>query len=124
MGLLDSVLSAGTAAIGRSATADSGLLPVLIDLLSNNGEIGGLQGLIAKFQRAGLSPIIESWISQQAANLPITGEQLQQVLGSELVQSIAGRMGIDVPHLLPQLSQFLPVAVDRLTPNGLSLIHI
>ena len=73
MGLLDSVLSAGTAAIGRSATADSGLLPVLIDLLSNNGEIGGLQGLIAKFQRAGLSPIIESWISQQAANLPITG---------------------------------------------------
>ena len=46
MGLLDSVLSAGTAAIGRSATADSGLLPVLIDLLSNNGEIGGLQGCL------------------------------------------------------------------------------
>ncbi|MFT4191855.1 MAG: YidB family protein [Comamonas sp.] len=118
MSLLDSVLSAGAAAIGRSATSESGLLPVLVDLLSPHGEIGGLGGLVTRFEQAGLAPVIQSWISQHAANLPITAEQLQQVLGSELVQKIAARLGIDVAQLLPQLSQFLPVAVDRLTPQG------
>lgn len=118
MSLLDSVLGAGAAAVGRSATSETGLLPVLVDLLSPNGEVGGLGGLITRFERAGLAPVIQSWISQNAANLPVTGEQLQQILGSELVQKIAARVGIDVAQLLPQLSQFLPVAVDRLTPEG------
>ncbi|KAF1021136.1 MAG: hypothetical protein GAK30_02030 [Paracidovorax wautersii] len=118
MSLLDTVLSDGVAAVGRSATAESGLLPVLIDLLSAHGGIGGLSGLAEKFARADLSPIIQSWIANQSAKLPITGAQLQQVLGSELVQTLAARMGTDTAHLLPQLSQFLPVAVDRLTPEG------
>lgn len=118
MSLLDTVLSDGVAAVGRSATAESGLLPVLVDLLSPHGGIGGLSGLVEKFERAGLAPVIQSWITSPSAKLPITGAQLQQVLGSELVQTLATRMGTDSGHLLPQLSQFLPVAVDRLTPEG------
>jgi uncharacterized protein YidB (DUF937 family) len=118
MSLLDTVLNAGSAALGRNNTAENGLLPVLVDLLSPNGEIGGLSGLATRFENAGLGTIVQSWISEHAANLPISGEQLQQILGSELLQNIAARVGIDIAQLLPLLSQFLPITVDQLTPQG------
>lgn len=118
MSLLDTIISAGSAALGRNTTAENGLLPVLVDLLSSNGEIGGLSGLATRFENAGLGSIVQSWISQHAANLPISGDQLKQILGSELLQNIASRVGIDIAQLLPLLSQFLPIAVDQLTPEG------
>jgi len=59
----------------------------------------------------------KSWIGN-GQNLPITAEQLQQVLGSETVKALAARFNIPIDQLAQILAQQLPVAVDHASPNG------
>lgn len=78
---------------------------------------GMLQGLVGRFQQAGLGEVVASWIGR-GENLPISPEQLQQVLGSEQVQALAAQFGIDPAQAASQLSALLPGLVDGLTPEG------
>jgi uncharacterized protein YidB (DUF937 family) len=39
-------------------------------------------------------------------------------LGQQQVQQLSQRTGMSTSQLLPLLAQFLPVIIDRLTPNG------
>lgn len=57
------------------------------------------------------------WIGN-GQNLPITAEQLQQVLGSDVVKQLAARFNIPVDQLAKVLAQQLPAAVDHASPNG------
>jgi uncharacterized protein YidB (DUF937 family) len=43
---------------------------------------------------------------------------LQSVLGSERVQAISQKLGIQPADALQQLAGLLPQVVDKLTPNG------
>jgi len=78
---------------------------------------GGLNGLISKFASKGLGDIINSWIGT-GKNLPISTDQLQSVLGSDTVKNLASKLGMDNNTLLGHLSNILPQAVDKLTPDG------
>lgn len=114
MGLLDTALSAlqnGAASNGGEALASS-----LSGLLNN---AGGLNGLAQQFEQGGLGHVIASWMSG-GQNLPISPEQLQQVLGSDTVAQIARQLGVDPSTAASHLSQILPAVVDRMTPNGQS----
>jgi uncharacterized protein YidB (DUF937 family) len=126
MGLLDSVLSA----VGGQAQGSEGLggligmlgnqpqlMEVASSLLGNDGEQGGLSGLMEKFQQAGLGDVLASWVGT-GANQPISGEQLSNVLGSDALSGLAGKFGINPDDLAGQLSSVLPGLVDQLTPNG------
>jgi uncharacterized protein YidB (DUF937 family) len=129
MGLLDSVLSAvgGQAQGGEGGAGLGGLMAMLgnqpelmqaaSSLLGNDGENGGLSGLMEKFQQAGLGDVLASWVGT-GANQPISGEQLSNVLGSDALSGLAGKFGIDPNDLAGQLSNVLPSLVDQLTPNG------
>jgi uncharacterized protein YidB (DUF937 family) len=98
-----------------------GLLDELAGSLLGGGTgqeaAGALQGLVGTFQQAGLGEVVASWIGR-GENLPISAEQLQQVLGSEQVQALAARLGIDPAQAASQLSALLPGLVDGLTPEG------
>lgn len=113
MGLLDSVLGA---VMGQSTQA-GGLASVLGELLSNDGAQGGLGGLVEKFNEAGMGQVIGSWIGK-GENLPISADQLSQVLGSGALGSIASKLGIDPEQASGQLAQMLPGIIDKLTPHG------
>ena len=113
MGLLDSVIGA----VSGQLPQQGGLAGVLGGLLSNNGQLGGLDGLVAKFNQAGLSDVISSWIGR-GENLPISADQLSQVLGRDTLGQIAGQLGIDPAQVGGQLSQVLPGVIDKLTPHG------
>jgi len=52
------------------------------------------------------------------ANLPISAEQLQSVLGGDTLGRLAEQTGLSHSDLGQQLSQLLPQVVDHLTPNG------
>lgn len=85
-----------------------------------NGVIekhGGLQGLVAEFERNGFGPTINSWVGT-GANQPIAPADVQRALGPELLQQLAARSGMSLQELTEKLSHVLPQAVDRLTPNG------
>lgn len=126
MGLLDSVLGQvlggvqppqpqGDALGGLGEFG--GLAGALGGLLANNSEVGGLGGLVSKFEQAGMGDVIGSWIGR-GENTPISGGQLQDVLGSDVVSGIAQKLGINASTLLPMLATLLPMLVDRLTPQG------
>ena len=94
-----------------------GLAGALGGLLANNGSQGGLGGLVSKFDQAGLGEVIGSWIGK-GDNAPISGGQLNDVLGDDTVASIASKLGINAATLLPLLATLLPQLIDRLTPHG------
>ena len=136
MGLLDSVL--GSVMGGQQAQAGSGggvgglgniggllnmvtsnpqLLQAITGMLSNNGEHGGLGGLVAKFQQAGLGDVVGSWIGS-GQNQPVSGEQLTDVLGSDAISGLAQKLGVSPDAAAGQLSNLLPGLIDQLTPAG------
>jgi len=91
------------------------------DLLGSvMGMIGGktrLNNLISQFGAKGLGDVIGSWVGT-GKNLPISPDQLKGVLGDDTVKNIAANLGIDSTALTSQLSNLLPDAVDKLTPDG------
>jgi uncharacterized protein YidB (DUF937 family) len=113
MSLLDSVLGAMS---GDTAdkTQTSPLIAILGTVLAQSG---GLQGLMSKFSQAGLGHVFSSWVST-GPNPPISGDQIQQVLGSEQVKALAAKLGIDPAQISEVLAEHLPKVVDRLTPEG------
>ena len=130
MGLLDQVLGG---LMGGSA-GSSPLQNVLMGLLGgqqggaattsqnpgnqgNLGMAGGLAGLVASFQQAGLGQIAQSWIGN-GPNQPVSPQQLQTALGDDKVQSMSSQAGMQPHDFLSQLSQHLPNAVNGVTPNG------
>ena len=126
MGLLDSVMGAvsSQAQGGEGLQGLMGMLgnqPQLMQaasaLLGSDGQFGGLQGLIGKFQQAGLSDVVSSWVGK-GENLPISAGQLSSVLGSDALQDMASKFGVDGNDLAGQLSSVLPGLVDKLTPDG------
>ena len=131
MGLLDSVL--GSVMGGNAAQPGAGggnlggiigalasnpqLLQAVTLMLGNDGSQGGLGGLMAKFQQAGLGDLIGSWVGS-GQNQPISSDQLHQVLGSDAISELAAKLGIDMGATANQLAQVLPGLIDHMTPHG------
>ena len=115
MGLLDQVIG-GLAGKLTGSGDQSKLLDSVMGLI-NNPETGGLTGLVQSFKDKGLGNAISSWIST-GENLPVSGEQIQQVVNSEKIQQIAGKLGISGPEVSNVLAGLLPQVIDKLTPNG------
>ena len=126
MGLLDSVLGAAGAMMGGNQQQSGGLgnlgslgalLPVVAGMLGNDSQVGGLGGLMEKFNQAGMGDVINSWVGT-GQNAQISGDQLGQVMGGDLMSEIAGKLGMNQTDAAGQLAQMLPGLIDKLTPNG------
>ena len=117
MGILDS-LENSPAFKGALGQLEAAVVPVVLsEVLGNGSQQGGLSAIVAKLQQAGLGDLVKSWIGN-GQNLPITAEQLQQVLGSDTVKQLAARFNIPVDQLSKVLAQQLPAAVDHASPDG------
>ena len=116
MGILDS-LENSPAFKGALSQLEGAVLPIVLSEVLGNGSQGGLNAIIAKLQQAGFGDQVKSWIGN-GQNLPITAEQLQQVLGSDTVKQLAARFNIPVDQLSKVLAQALPAAVDHASPDG------
>ena len=118
MGLLDQLAgSVLSDVLGNNAPQQAGqsqLMQAAMTLIQQNG---GVPGLLQKFQQSGLGQHAESWVSNNA-NLPISADQLHQVLGSGAIASIASQLGMDHAQVSGGLAQLLPQLVNQLTPNG------
>lgn len=105
MGLLDGVLG------GVVGTEMTFLVTGVIE------RHGGLSGLISQFEKQGLGGIMQSWVGT-GPNQAISAEQLQQVLGNNTVTQMAEKFGINPQDLVQKLTQALPQAVNKMTPDG------
>jgi uncharacterized protein YidB (DUF937 family) len=111
MGMLDGLI--GLMA-GGTQQGQSPLLQMAAQLIEQNG---GLPGIISKFQQAGMSQQAGSWVST-GQNMPISADQLQQVLGSGQIGQIAQQLGLSHGAAGNGLAQALPQLIDQLTPSG------
>jgi uncharacterized protein YidB (DUF937 family) len=113
MGLLDSILGAVSGQSGQSGEANP-LVGILGGLLAQSG---GLQGLASKFAQSGQGNAFQSWVGM-GDNQPISSGEIQNALGSQQVNAIATRMGVDPAVASNFLAEYLPKIVDKLTPAG------
>jgi uncharacterized protein YidB (DUF937 family) len=105
MGMFDGLLGGVVGA--EMATVVNGLIE----------KHGGLQGIVAQLEQQGLGPTVKSWIGT-GTNQPISADQIHQVFGSDMVKQMAAKVGLSPDVLAGKLSQILPQAIDKLTPNG------
>ena len=113
MGLLDQV--AGALAGGESG-GSSALLQAALQLI-NNPQTGGLEGIIRSFQQGGLGDVVSSWVAN-GRNLPVSGEQVGNVLGGSALHALAAQLGVSPQQASGSLASVLPQLIDQLTPNG------
>ncbi|WP_407174968.1 YidB family protein [Bradyrhizobium sp. STM 3562] len=116
MGIFDSLENspAFKSALGQLGAA---VLPVVMSEVFGSGGQGGLNAIIAKLQQAGFGEQVKSWIGT-GQNLPITADQIRQVLGNDTVRQIAAKYNIPIDQVSEVLAHQLPVAVDRASPDG------
>ncbi len=85
--------------------------------LLTNQETGGLEGLIQAFNQKGLGDVISSWVGT-GENAAITPDQVQEVLGSDVIQQLAEKSGVSIDAAKAQLAELLPSLIDKVTPEG------
>lgn len=112
MSLLDSVKGF----VGNDAVENAGLAGHVMSLV-NDPRIGGVSGLVQKFHEHGLGGIAESWIGG-GANQPVTAEQITAVIGQEHIEAIAGKIGVPPAEASAKLAEYLPMLIDKLTPES------
>lgn len=110
MGLFDGVLG-GVVGAGI-ATAVHGYIE----------KQGGLSAVVQKFEQQGMGGVVQSWVGK-GPNQPIEPHQLEKVMGSDTVAQLASKAGVTGQELLQKLSQLLPQAVDKATPDGVIPPH-
>ncbi len=118
MGLLDDLFKTALPGMAGSAQLHQtmGLASGILEMLTSQ-QTGGLQGLVQSFSQKGLGDIVSSWVST-GPNLPVSGNQIQSALGSDVINSLAQKVGVAPDAAGSILAQVLPGLVDKLTPEG------
>lgn len=115
MGLLDQIgdLFGGDKKGGGGGGAD-GLLGAAMGLV---GGKDGLQGLLKKFDDAGLDDVVKSWFGKDD-NKPLSADQVRNALGDEEVSRVAKEAGVSEDEAADGLAGMLPGLIDKITPDG------
>ncbi len=98
---------------GKAGTLLSALLALMTD-----GTRGGLAGFTERFNQAGLSDSVSSWINS-GANTEISKEQLESALGTDALRNIAAQTGTDYEKTVSAAAFMTPRVIDALTPDGI-----
>jgi|SRR5580658_8889022 uncharacterized protein YidB (DUF937 family) len=77
----------------------------------------GLNDLLKQFQQAGQGEVAKSWVGD-GPNKSISSDDLAKALGADQIDTLSERSGLSREDLLSSLTQYLPSAIDHLTPNG------
>ncbi len=128
MGLLDGLLGNLMGGAGGSGGGSNPLLQIAMQMLANKGgggaggggaldSMGGLSGIISAFQQGGLGHLADSWVGT-GENLPVSGDQLTQILGSGKISEIASQLGMSQGDAAGGLAKILPELINHVTPNG------
>jgi uncharacterized protein YidB (DUF937 family) len=92
----------------------AGMVSVLNNIVEKHG---GLQGVVSEFERNGFGTTVKSWVGT-GPNQSISPDDMQRALGPDLLQQLAAKSGLSVQEVSQKLSQVLPEAVNKMTPDG------
>jgi uncharacterized protein YidB (DUF937 family) len=110
--------SAGGGAQPGSQGGLGGLLSGLGGNMNTNTLLGGgLGNLLDAFRQNGQAETADSWVST-GPNKPVQPAQVRQAIGPGVLGDLAQKTGLSEGEILSRLSQNLPEAVDKYTPEG------
>lgn len=118
MGLFDQLAGQALGAVlgGNNQQGGQGdMLGAILGMVQ--GQQGGLGGLVASLSKSGLADQVASWVGT-GANMPVEGSQLGSALGGNVIGDLAAKLGISPEMATGALAQYLPMVIDKLTPNG------
>jgi uncharacterized protein YidB (DUF937 family) len=78
---------------------------------------GGLNDLLKQFQQSGQGDVAKTWVGN-GPNKAISSDDLAKALGGDQINTLMAHTGLSRQDLLAGLSQYLPEAVNQLTPDG------
>ncbi len=78
---------------------------------------GGVDAVVQNFQSGGFRKQVDSWVST-GQNQAISAIEVGQAIGIEKVKKLADAAGIDVNKARDLLAEYLPIAIDKATPEG------
>jgi uncharacterized protein YidB (DUF937 family) len=114
---LGDVLAAETAGAKGAQAPAHDPHAMLESVLAMITQSGGVNGLLEKLKGSGLGDIAASWIGT-GQNKTVSGDQLSSAIGPDAINQIAAKLGSTAEQAAHLLSKYLPMVVDRLTPNG------
>ncbi|MGL4666631.1 MAG: YidB family protein [Saezia sp.] len=115
MSFLNSMIKAAVSSlIKENPELMTKVASLLSQLLS---QTGGVSGLIQKFKDNGLGEIVSSWMSE-GERLPISTDQIEQVVGKDFLANLASEANLDTSIFSTLLTQSLPKLVSTLTQEG------
>ncbi len=116
-GAKPTTVSAPESSGGLSDLMKGGLGGLLAGGAAGSILSGGLNDLLKQFQQNGQGDAVDSWVGT-GPNKAIAPKDLANALGADKVSTLSSQTGMSRDDLLDALSQYLPQAVDRLTPQG------
>jgi len=114
MGLMDSLRAGLSGALNE---AESAAVPVLISEAFGHTRFGSLQGLVNHLQSGPLAQQVQSWVGP-GSNLPISADQIKQVLGNDQIRELATHLHLDTDKVADMLASHLPKTVEGAAQNG------
>ncbi|MEM6162354.1 YidB family protein [Erwinia sp. P6884] len=78
---------------------------------------GGIQALVNHLQSGEFSDIVQSWLSDQQ-NVALSSEIVQKMIGSEAIEQLATKLGVNTTDALNLLAKYLPQLVDKSSSCG------
>ena len=98
---------------GGDPAQAAAVLGTMMELLQDKGGMGGL---LETFRRSGLARQADSWVAD-GPNEPVSGEQVEQALGSPIINVIAAKLGLTPEQAKATLSQLVPAITSRMAAH-------
>jgi uncharacterized protein YidB (DUF937 family) len=95
---------------GGDPAQAAAVMGTMMELLQQKG---GLGGLLDQFRASGLASQADAW-SRGDASQGVSGDQVQQVLGSPLINVIASKLGLSPEQAKATLAQLVPTIASRM----------
>jgi len=89
-----------------------------LNLIKNYVEKhGGVEGVVKQLENTEIGEKVRSWVSTDP-NKPITVDELQKAIDIDKLTEMAKTAGLPVDKAKEMLAEYLPVLIDKFTPDG------
>jgi uncharacterized protein YidB (DUF937 family) len=89
----------------------------LMDQLAKGVEGTPLGEILDRFRNAGAGGKVDSWV-KKGPNEPLAKNEVEAAIDEETLRSLSEQTGLTREELIARITQVLPEAVDKMTPDG------
>jgi uncharacterized protein YidB (DUF937 family) len=100
---------------GQAGGGNAAMMNAVAGMLGQ--QSGGIGGLVQAFSQNGMAEQAQSWVGT-GENMPISPDQVQNVLGGDMIANLASQVGVPPEMASSLVAQVLPMLINQLTPNG------